>query len=147
MKIILAAEVTRNEGVNLSGELVAEELVGLLEGENLQVEDSEYEVMSVEVLASAKEKKAALGDEALLIIDAMFRRCNEAHPIRLGREDEEVKPIEKGSVDEAVQQLMFADGIGPAIQAAKARRYKAEEDAKRKAHKAELAAMKERSEG
>lgn len=118
MEIILKVQVDRTEGRQMSAELVGEELVSALEGESLQVEDSEFDVTSVEAVAEAKGRRSSnmpsLETKLARLADAYWR----ARPVHFkwSPDDPEDPNRQFASEDEAkldaaVQALLLDDGV------------------------------------
>lgn len=73
MQFTLQIEVERSEGRNMSSEDVAQELVGLIDGQSVDVGDSVYDVLSVDVATdmTGKANGPALG-KVLLELDRAY---------------------------------------------------------------------------
>lgn len=134
MDVYLKASLDRSEGKQMSAELVAEGLVSQLEGESVDVEDSVFDVTTVEVLDGPKSKAPALKDDVLFILDETLSMYRDAFPlnIKFGDEDDDVDAnskydnltLNQMAFVKSFERLLFSDALGEAIRQAKARRWK-----------------------
>ena len=123
MRIYLAVDVDRTEGRQMGAEFVAEELVATLEGESLEVEDSTFEVTTVESVLSVKQGPSGLSTDAVLLaLDEVAAAYMAEHPIQLDGEPGH----NRSELEKRIEHLLFSSGVGELISAAKARRAKAQ---------------------
>lgn len=126
MEIWLKAQASLSGGAQVSGELVADELAREVEGTSVDVEDSTYDVDSVEVVAGPKSggRNQAAIDEVLVAVDDLFTVYFERFPIRITPDD--TPEPERTSVESEVEHLMFRvrGDLGAEITAAKTRVWK-----------------------
>ncbi len=131
VEIWLRVTTERIEGKTMSTELVADQLVDLLEGEDLQVEDSEYEVIEVEATAPKQRGSGAtpeLGDLLLGLADAYFA----AWPVHIDLTEDHSDPDlvradltgDERRLDSAISRVLSASG--GLVQQAKMRRFRRE---------------------
>lgn len=125
MEIWIKAQVERIEGKQESAESVGEELVAAIEGESLDVEDSQFEVTSAEAVAGPKSRSAVNPDKILLALDAVFATMAEEHPMNL---DGPGAPLTR--TEQALAVLRGSPQVGEAIVGARERYYKSRQGAK-----------------
>ena len=114
MEIFIKANVDRVEGRQMSTDLVGDELASTIEGESLQVEDSEFEVTSAEAVAGPKQASANPG-AVMLLVDDVLREYSKAHPIVFdGPADTERTDLER-----AIERLLISSDVGELIRQAK----------------------------
>lgn len=137
--IYLQVEVERVEGKFVSNELVTDELIALVDGESLSIEDSEYEVISTDVVDNPNKKQtsaAPKGGNLGLKLDAIVAAYMEAFPLDLG--GGKTKPTTDAALQElyrTVRTLMFDADAGKLIQDARVKVGKAAAKAKQDALK------------
>lgn len=116
MEILLRCQLDRIEGKNMGGELVAEELASDLEalGE-IEVEDSQYEIISVEPVGKVKESKKNSGEFSIAMAQATEAYFT-VRPIILGGLGDERVDVrasmskEELELDLKLQALFFTQG-------------------------------------
>jgi hypothetical protein len=128
--VYLAVEVDREEGKFVSNETVGEELMALIDGESVDVEDSVYNVTSVEVVASPKTaSKPVMGDKDLLLLDEALTLHHQAFPPDLGddgaaKTSRDNLTLTQAAFVYAFEKLMYSSAVGEAIRKAKVRQSK-----------------------
>lgn len=113
MEIYIKVEADREEGKHMSALLVGEELARNLEGESVDVEDSIYNVTSIEVVDMPKKSGAKASTKVEDLVYAVVDKFMEANPIvvdgprRHIQTEEEMKALEA-----ALMNLALSDEVG-----------------------------------
>jgi hypothetical protein len=129
VEIILKVQVDRTEGRQMSAELVGEELVSALEGESLQVEDSEFDVTSVEAVAEAKgPKRGASMPSAESKLAKLADAYWAARPVHFKWEPTDPEDPNRqftseaeALLDAALQTLLLDEGVNVLVKRGKVR--------------------------
>jgi hypothetical protein len=97
--VYLKVDIDRIEGKSMSTELVVEELISEWDMASVQVEDSEYEVQSIEEVENPKARGPKGSGELGIILDALVDAYMTAFPLAIGEEDAHE------ATDEELQQI------------------------------------------
>lgn len=125
----------RTEGINVSNDLIEQDLRSALDEANpqsLDVEDSVYDVTDWTVEAQEGKRKSAQprgydADQLLIALDNVFEQFHAAHPINLDG------PQAWDGYDESIVRLMSMQGLGEAITKARQRQYEKQKRDEQKA--------------
>lgn len=109
MEIYVKVEADREEGKQMSSLLVGEELVSLLEDEQVEVEESIYNVTSAEVVDVPKKSGSK---EAEDIVWAVIDKYMDAHPIVVDGPPHVPTEEEQKALDAALMNLALSSAVG-----------------------------------
>ena len=122
MELYLKISAERSDGKQMSAEAVGEELVALVEGESVEVEESTFEVTSAELVAGPKTKGPNI-DRILIALKRVSDAYFAEHPIDI---DGTGGPDNKTDVDRLLGVLLLDQETWELMQAASLRAYNAE---------------------